>query len=230
MVYPRSSSNFSSIAIGCIFFFFLHQSASVRVSLMGDDWTVTNGQTLHATGTVPGTIHTILFAAKLIDEPYWGYGDTTMRPLINQSWTFTKIFSLQSDFLSLSQFRLHFDQVDTVSNVTLNQCYLGNTISMFYAYTLNVSKTCLRNTSNILRVDFMSPIIYALDQAIAYNKTVLPTCPPKLWHGECHVHFIRKEPCSFSWDWVCFSYSVIEVFQPLYSSLGSSFCTHWHHW
>ena len=47
-------------------------------------------------------------------------GDTMMRSLINQSWTFTKSFSLQSDFL------LHFDQVDTVSNVTLNQCYLGN--------------------------------------------------------------------------------------------------------
>jgi beta-mannosidase len=48
----------------------------------------------------------------------------------------------------------------------------------------------------------MSPVIYALNQAMAYNKTVEPTCPGGAQHGECHVNFIRKEPCSFSWDWV----------------------------
>ncbi len=174
---------------------------STRVSLIGDDWSVSNGQTLQAIGTVPGTVHTILLSAELIDEPYWGFGDTTMRQLVFDSWTFTKKFSLQGDFLNLTQFTLHFDQIDTVSNVTLNQCFLGNTSSMFFAYNFNILSTCLKN-DNILRVDFMSPVIYALNQAIAYNKTVQPTCPGGAQHGECHVQFIRKEPCSFSWDWV----------------------------
>jgi beta-mannosidase len=176
-------------------------SNSTRVSLIGDDWSVSNGQTLQAIGTVPGTVHTILLSAELIDEPYWGFGDTTMRQLVFDSWTFTKKFSLQGDFLNLTQFTLHFDQIDTVSNVTLNQCFLGNTSSIFFAYTFNILSTCLKN-DNILRVDFMSPVIYALNQAIAYNKTVQPTCPGSAQHGECHVQFIRKEPCSFSWDWV----------------------------
>jgi hypothetical protein len=72
---------------------------------------------------------------------------------------------------------------------------------MFFAYTFEVQSQCLKN-DNTLLIDFMSPVIYALNQAIAYNKTVQPTCPSSVQHGECHVQFIRKEPCSFSWDWV----------------------------
>ncbi len=127
--------------------------------------------------------------------------DTTIRDLVYQSWTFTKKFSLQTDFLHLAQFVLHFDQVDTVSNITLNQCFLGNTSSMFYAYTFNVPSNCLLQ-DNTLHVDFMSPVIYALNQANAYNKSVYPNCTASVQHGEYHVQFIRKEPCSFSWDWV----------------------------
>jgi beta-mannosidase len=189
------------ISILCTFIFISSGSIATRISLTGNDWLVNSGQTLQATGAVPGTVHTILLAAKKINDPYWGFGDTDLRTLIYQSWTFTKNFSLQTDFLNLTQFTLHFDQIDTVSNITLNQCFLGNTNNMFIAYTLNVQSSCLRR-DNVLRVDIMSPVTYALNQAIAYNKTVLPTCPPSEQHGECHVQFIRKEPCSFSWDWV----------------------------
>jgi beta-mannosidase len=185
------------------FILLLSGSNSTRISLTGNNWLVSTNQTFQVTGKVPGTIHTILLSAKIIDEPYWNFGDTTMQNLVYQSWTFTKKFSLQADFLNSTQFMLHFDQIDTVSNITLNECFLGNTNSMFFAYTFNVLSACLK-TDNILRVDFMSPVIYALNQAIAYNKSVYPGCPFPGQHGECHVQFIRKEPCSFSWDWVSY--------------------------
>jgi beta-mannosidase len=191
-----------SLFIVSCFIFLLSGSSSTRVSLTGDDWSVSNGQTLQAAGTVPGTIHTILLSAKLIDEPYWAYGDTSLHYLVNQSWTFTKKFSLSTDFLNLTLFMLHFDQVDTVSNVTLNDCFLGNTSSMFFAYTFDVQSRCL-NKENILRVDFMSALIYARNQAITYNTSYIPSgCPGPETHCECHGQFIRKEPCSFGWDWV----------------------------
>ena len=176
-------------------------AASTRVSLAGSDWSIKNGADLQAVGTVPGTIHTILFSAKLIEEPYWRFHDTDLRYLVNQSWIFTKSFSLQSQFLDSTQFILHFDQIDTVSNITLNNCNLGQTNSMFFAYEFNVPRTCLQ-TENTLHIEFTSPILYAKQQSIAYNKTVYPLCPNAAQHGECHVQFIRKEPCSFSWDWV----------------------------
>ncbi len=203
MIHQRSSLHSYLVLIFSSFILLFSGSNSTRISLTGNDWLISDGQTLQATGTVPGTVHTILLSAKMIDDPYWSFGDTTMRYLVYESWTFTKNFSLQADFLNLTQFTLHFDQIDTISNVTLNQCFLGNTSSMFIAYTFNITSICLRN-DNILRVDFMSPVTYALNQAISYNKTVEPLCTLAVQHGECHVQFIRKEPCSFSWDWVSF--------------------------
>jgi len=201
MLHQRSSLHSYLVLIFSSFILLFSGSNSTRISLTGNDWLVSNGQTVQATGTVPGTVHTILLSAKMIDDPYWSFGDTTMRYLVYESWTFIKNFSLQADFLNLTQFTLHFDQIDTVSNVTLNQGFLGNTSSMFFAYTFNVMSNCLSN-ENILRVDFMSPVVYAFIQALAYNKTVPPTCTGRARHGECHVQFMRKEPCSFSWDWV----------------------------
>ena len=195
--------------MSCTFFFsvcfllllLFSLSNSTRVPLTGDDWTITDRRSYTAHGRVPGTIHTILFAANQITEPYWGYNDVDLRSLVYSSWTFRKTFSLSQDFLSFTQFTLHFDQIDTVANIILNGCVLGRTNSMFISYTFNVSRSCLQST-NSLRIDFESPVIYALEHMKAYNDSVPPACPPDVQHGECHVQFIRKEPCSFSWDWV----------------------------
>ena len=165
----------------------------------------------------------------MIDEPYWGFGDTTLRPLIYESWIFTKTFSLQPDFLNLTRFTPQFDQIDTVSNVTLNECFLGNTSSMFFACIFYVPGTCLKS-DNVLHVDFMSPGTYAANQAIAYNKTVEPLCPYPVQHGESHVQFIRKEPCSFSWDCVNYIDNLNRHCHPhLLLLSGSSICIYWHH-
>jgi beta-mannosidase len=180
----------------------LTSSNSIQVPLTGNDWAITDNLSYSATGQIPGTIHTILLAAKQITEPYWGYNDVNERSLVYSSWTFKKSFSLTQDFLTFTQFTLHFDQIDTVANITLNGCPVGRTNSMFLAYTFNVMRSCLQTDNNQLRIDFESPVVYALTQAQAYNDTVPPNCPPGGQHGECHVQFIRKEPCSFSWDWV----------------------------
>jgi beta-mannosidase len=191
--------------MSCIYLFFLlllfSFSNSTRVPLTGDDWIITDNRSYVVHGHIPGTIHTILFTANQITEPYWGYNDVDLRSLVYSSWTFRKNFSLSQDFLTFTQFALHFDQIDTVANITLNGCFLGQTNSMFIAYTFNVTQSCLQS-DNELQIDFESPVLYALSQTKAYNDTVPPDCPPDVQHGDCHVQFVRKEPCSFSWDWV----------------------------
>jgi beta-mannosidase len=184
-----------------LFYCFFISSNAAIVPLTGNDWRISNNDSYSVQGQVPGTIHTILFAANLIPEPLLGYNDVNLRYLIYSSWTFTKNFSLTDDFLASTQFTLHFDQLDTVANITLNGCPIGQTNNMFLAYTFNVMRSCLQS-NNELRVDFESSVIYAANQAKAYNSSVPPDCPSGVQHGECHVNFIRKEPCSYSWDWV----------------------------
>lgn len=57
---------------------------------------------------------------------------------------------------------------------------------------------------NTIVVAFSSAYWYALAQAAAYPPQpdgIPPGCPPAVQQGFCHPNFIRKEPCSFSWDW-----------------------------
>jgi len=177
-------------------------SNSIRVPLNGDHWLITDSRSYSALGRIPATIHTILLAANQITEPYSGYNDINLRSLIYSSWAFKKNFSLTQDFLMFERFTLHLDQIDTVANVTLNQCFLGQTKNMFIAYTFDIQRKCLQIDNNQLRIDFESPVLYAKNQAKLYNDSMPPPdCPPDVQHGECHVQFIRKEPCSFSWDW-----------------------------
>jgi beta-mannosidase len=152
-------------------------------------------------GRIPGSIHTILFAAGQIEDPYWSYNDIEQRSLVNTSWTFSRNFTLTDEMLALDRVELHLTQIDTVATITLNGCPIGQTDSMFVAYAFNVSRTCL-STVNQLQIDFESPVAYATARSQLYNRTIPPLCPPDVQHGECHVQFIRKEPCSFSWDWV----------------------------
>ena len=184
-----------------IFLLAFGSSNSAIVPLTGNGWTINNNGTYFAQGQIPGTIHTILLAANQIPEPFMNYNDVNLRYLIYSPWTFRKNFSLADDFLSLTQFTLNFDQIDTVANITLNGCWIGRTNNMFLPYSFNVIRSCLQS-NNQLRIDFQSPVIYALNQEQAYNGSVPPDCPPDIQYGECHINFIRKEPCSFSWDWV----------------------------
>jgi hypothetical protein len=191
--------------ISCIFSFSLLLlfpfSNSTRISMNGDDWLIIGNRSSVTRGEIPGTIHTILLAANKIPEPYFGYNDVNLRSLVYSSWIFTKNFSLTPDFLAFTQFTLYFDQIDTVANITLNGCFIGQTSSMFIPYTFDVMRSCI-HSDNQLRIDFQSPITYALNQAEKYNYTLLPTCSADIQHEECHIQFIRKEICSFSWDWV----------------------------
>jgi hypothetical protein len=72
----------SSFHLFAIFIFLFSGSNATHISLTGTNWIVSNGQSVQAAATVPGTIHTTLLAAKIIDESYWGFGDTAMRNLV----------------------------------------------------------------------------------------------------------------------------------------------------
>ena len=190
----------SKVVVLVVFICLFAYVRSDVVSLNGNDWHINDNGTFSVQGQVPGSIHTILLANNKIPDPYIGFNDLNLRYLVYHPWTFTKTFTLSESFLTNTKFTLRFDQVDTVTTITLNNCNLGQTNSMFLAYEFNVEKSCLQ-TTNQLRVDFESPVLYALKQSIAYNITVEPNCPAAAQKGECHVQFIRKEPCSFSWDW-----------------------------
>ncbi|XP_010639888.1 beta-mannosidase [Fukomys damarensis] len=71
---------------------------------------------------------------------------------------------------------------------------------MFRRYSFDI--TSVARDVNSLELRFQSAVLYAAQRSRAHaGYPVPPACPPLVQKGECHVNFIRKEQCSFSWDW-----------------------------
>ena len=54
---------------------------------------------------------------------------------------------------------------------------------------------------NSISISFKSAVRQAQSLAANHSYLVPPACPVPQYKGECHVNMIRKEQCSFSWDW-----------------------------
>ena len=60
---------------------------------------------------------------------------------------------------------------------------------------------CPQPGNNSIGLSFWSAVDYSAKQSRSYPYLVPPNCTAPVQNGECHVNFIRKEQCAFSWDW-----------------------------
>ena len=90
------------------------------------------------------------------------------------------------------------DGLDTVASILINGKLVGKTSNMFHRYIFDV-KNAIEAGANIIQVNFTSAIAYSKKAFQDYSYNVPPNCTVPVQRGECHVNFIRKEQCSFSW-------------------------------
>ncbi|XP_053317515.1 beta-mannosidase isoform X2 [Spea bombifrons] len=89
--------------------------------------------------------------------------------------------------------------IDTVSSVFLNNVSVGETNNMFNRYSFDITKQIMEK--NYIEIRFRSAVGWAKERSANHSYIIPPECPPDVQKGECHVNFIRKAQCSFSWDW-----------------------------
>ncbi|XP_028713225.1 beta-mannosidase isoform X1 [Peromyscus leucopus] len=175
-------------------------AAGPSYSLRGS-WRVSNRNgSLKLPGTVPGCVHSALYQRGLIQDPYYRYNDLHYRWISLDNWTYSTDFKIPFNVSEWQKVKLIFEGVDTVAEILFNNVIIGKTNNMFTGYSFDVTGV-VRDT-NSLKLRFQSAVQYAALQSKAHTRySVPPNCPPKEQNGECHVNFIRKEQCSFSWDW-----------------------------
>jgi beta-mannosidase len=175
-------------------------SAPQILDLGGNDWVAvnSNGSIVVKNCVVPGNIVTDLQAAQVIDDPYWRFNDIEYRWIALDNWRYEKVFDYPLPLVG-QQIVLEFDGLDTVANVTLNGAPLGTADNMFRQWRYDVT-TLLRAKNNRLVVAFQSAISYVQQQAARYPY-YLPSADDSVQNGELLRNYIRKEQCSFSWDW-----------------------------
>ncbi|XP_031231470.1 beta-mannosidase isoform X1 [Mastomys coucha] len=164
-------------------------------------WRVSNGNgSLELPATVPGSVHSALHQNGLIQDPYYRFNDLNYRWISLDNWTYSTEFKIPFNPSEWQKVKLIFDGVDTVAEILFNNVTVGKTDNMFTGYSFDVTNVV--KDVNSLKLRFQSAVHYAERQSKAHARyPVPPECPPVEQKGECHVNFIRKAQCSFSWDW-----------------------------
>ncbi|KAK2519920.1 Manba, partial [Columba guinea] len=133
-------------------------------------------------------------------DPYYRFNDVMYRWISLDNWTYSRTFKSPFDIRKWQKVNLVFEGVDTVAQILINNITLGRTDNMFNRYSFDI--TSVIKEVNFVEVHFLSAVSYAAEQSRCHKAySVPPACPPPVQKGECHVNFIRKEQCSFSWDW-----------------------------
>jgi beta-mannosidase len=142
---------------------------------------------------VPGCVHTDLLQHKLIPDPFWGSNEKKLQWIEEVDWTYRTSFKPSRELLRRKHIELVFEGIDTLAIIRLNGREIGRTESMFISYRFDVS-SALKSGENTLEIKFLNPMDYIRgkkfpDYLAEWNDPV----------GGASL--IRKEQCSFGWDW-----------------------------
>ena len=142
---------------------------------------------------VPGCIHLDLRRHGLIPDPFYGANELDLAWIEREDWTYRAHFDVTKETLQHEIVELVADGLDTVAVVSLNGQPIGRSENMFTAVRWAV-EDFLKVGRNELLVEFASPLRYVQRQAPARRR-------PRDVRPRRRGALIRKEQCSFGWDW-----------------------------
>lgn len=143
--------------------------------------------------TVPGCVHTDLRRHSMIPDPFWGTNELSLEWIEHTGWEYRRTFTVARSLLDQPRVELVAEGLDTVAAISLNGKPVARVENMFIEHRINI-RDALRAGANTIRIVFESPMGYIksrshLNDSPQWNDPV----------GGCNV--IRKEQCSFGWDW-----------------------------
>lgn len=140
--------------------------------------------------TVPGSIHTDLLAAGVIEDPYLDDHERLQAWIGACDWEYRTSFQWSDE--GAENVELVFAGLDTVARIELNGSPVAETRNMHRTYRFDV-RALLTSGTNELRVRFESPLRYADRESLEQGYR------PHVNHHP--YNSIRKMACSFGWDW-----------------------------
>lgn len=146
--------------------------------------------------TVPGDVHSALFAAGCIPDPYYGRNEYSLRHLAEQDWEISRQFTLGEEAES-GFWYLDIDYLDTVASVYVNDELVLNAANCFRRYRPDVSKA-LKTGENTIRI-----VIHSSVREGAQRQALQPFYVPHNPGNSpiANGNLLRKPQCDFGWDW-----------------------------
>lgn len=149
-----------------------------------------SGNGYECNGTIPGSVYSVLLENKLMDDPYYRENEIKALQIAEHDYTFIRSFSLDEyDEFAL----LCCDGLDTLCDIYLNGCLIGQTKNMHRRYEFEISK--LLQHENELKLVFHSANRY-------FKKKYVK----RVWDGDNRdsllgYSYLRKSFCMSGWDW-----------------------------
>ncbi|MGH7950600.1 MAG: glycoside hydrolase family 2 protein, partial [Limisphaerales bacterium] len=145
--------------------------------------------------TIPGCVHTDLLAAGKIPDPFYRDNEKAVQWVGETSWTYRRAFDVPGAVLKNDRVLLRCEGLDTLATIKINGKEIGRADNMFRIWEFDV-KPILRAGKNSIEILFASPL--------PYMKERNEQRPLYEWIGSHEPKgraWVRKEPCSFGWDW-----------------------------
>ncbi|MDO5411571.1 MAG: glycoside hydrolase family 2 protein [Lachnospiraceae bacterium] len=142
---------------------------------------------------VPGTVYTDMLRNGDMEDPFWKDNEDQACALMEEDYEYEASFHCDDSILNCSQVKLHFDGVDTIADIYLNGCKIGETCNMHRVWEFEV-KSLLNSGENTLRVYLHSPLQYIREKF----KECRTIGNDDTYEGFVHM---RKAHCMFGWDW-----------------------------
>lgn len=148
-----------------------------------------HSDTLWLPASVPGTVHTDLYAQSLIPHPFEGDNEKELQWISQEHWDYYTTFLLEDETLWRKQHFLHLEGIDTYAQVFFNDSLVLQTNNAFRRWKVDVSS--LIKSENTLMIRFEPTHLY---EAAAAEKLAY-TLPEGL------RIFTRKAQFQYGWDW-----------------------------
>lgn len=142
---------------------------------------------------VPGTVYTDLLRNGKMEDPFWKDNEIRALPLMEKDYEYETCFDAEKELLESETILLHFDGLDTIADIYLNQIHVGNAYNMHRIWEYDVTHI-LKETGNELKVVLHSPLKF-IREAFAECRTL---GSEDAMDGFVHL---RKAHCMFGWDW-----------------------------
>jgi beta-mannosidase len=160
-------------------------------NLSSENWTFNKqNETKKHKATIPGTVHTDLFANQLIPDPFFGANEKQLQWIENENWEYETTFSLSEKEISNENIELEFEGLDTYATVYINGKIVLEADNMFRKWVI-LAKNHLKKGKNHLKIVFQSAVQKGKEEAEKLSYT-LP---------EKERVFVRKAQYQFGWDW-----------------------------
>ncbi|MBQ5947340.1 glycoside hydrolase family 2 protein [Massilia sp. ST3] len=153
--------------------------------------------------TVPGTVHTDLFANKLVPDPYVGAPEAGLQWIGLADWEYRTRFDAPRAALDSARSDLVFEGLDTFAEVWLNGEKLLESDNAFRTWRVKVEGR-LRARGNELRIVLRSPIAKLLPRVQAMPHKLAGNYPSPYGDEPKEAmtgNFARKPGYHYGWDW-----------------------------